>query len=117
MSLKSLLDISNRDDVLKQGVSEERLMQCIDELRKQIAFYREYPDIFIDDIKGPDSKFNFRPSQRIFLRSVMRHRYVYAVFPRGFSKSFLTVLALMIKAILFPGSQLFVTTGGKLKIC
>ena len=99
--------------VVKEEVSEERLLQNLDAVRDLIAFYREYPDLFIDDIKGPDSTFNFRFTQRIFLRAVMRHKYVYATFTRGFSKSFLAIMALMIKAILFPGSKLFVTTGGK----
>ena len=43
----------------------------------------------------------------------MRHRYAYATFPRAYSKSFLSVLILMIRCTLFPGSHLFVTTGGK----
>lgn len=43
----------------------------------------------------------------------MRHRYVYATFPRAYSKSFLSVMALMIRCILYPQSELFVTTGGK----
>ena len=43
----------------------------------------------------------------------MRHRYAYATFPRAYSKSFLSVLVLMIRCILYPGSHLFVTTGGK----
>ena len=43
----------------------------------------------------------------------MRHRYAYATFPRGYSKSFLSVLALMIRCVLYPGSHFFVTTGGK----
>jgi hypothetical protein len=51
--------------------------------------------------------------QRIFLRAIMRHRYTYATFPRGYSKSFLAVLGSMIKCILYPGSHFFVTTGGK----
>ena len=43
----------------------------------------------------------------------MRHRYMYATFPRAYSKSFLSVLVLMLICILYPGSHLFVTTGGK----
>ena len=43
----------------------------------------------------------------------MRHRYVFATFPRAYSKSFLSMMALMIRCILFPNSHLFVTTGGK----
>jgi len=43
----------------------------------------------------------------------MRHRYTYATFPRAYSKSFLSMMALMIKCVLYPGSHEFVTTGGK----
>lgn len=43
----------------------------------------------------------------------MRHRYVYAVFVRAWSKSFMSVLALMLKAILYPGAKLFSVAGGK----
>lgn len=114
MSLKQLLDLSASRSVVKEEVSEERLRQNLDLIRKKIAFYREYPDLFVDDIKGPDCTFNFRFTQRIFLRCIMRHRYVYCVFTRGFSKSFLAIMGLMLKAILFPGSKVFVTTGGKL---
>jgi hypothetical protein len=98
---------------MKQGVSEERLKNNMDMLREQIAFFRAYPDLFIDFIKGPDCKFHFYFYQRIFLRIVMRHRKVYAVFPRAFSKSFLSMMALMLRCILYPGSELFITTGGK----
>lgn len=97
----------------KQGLSEERLKNQIGPLRKLIAFYRQYPDIFIDDIKGPDSTFKFYFYQRVFIRIVMRHRYVYATFPRAYSKSFLSMMVLILRCILYPGSELFVTTGGK----
>lgn len=38
---------------------------------------------------------------------------MYAVFPRAYSKSFLSVMALMVRCILYPGAHLFVTSGGK----
>ena len=113
MSLQSLLDLSSSRDKVKQGVSEERLKANVDALREQIAFFRAYPDLFVDFIKGPDCKFHFYFYQRVFLRIVMRHRKVYAVFPRAFSKSFLSMMALMLRCILYPGSELFITTGGK----
>lgn len=113
MSLQNLLDLSSSRSVVKDEISEERLRQNLDAIRKEIAFYREYPDLFVDAIKGPDSTFKFRFTQRIFLRSIMRHRYVYCTFTRGFSKSFLAIMGLMLKAVLFPGSKVFVTTGGK----
>ena len=113
MSLQSLLKLSEQHYNEKQDLSEERLDQQLDNIRDLIAFYRWYPDLLIDFMKGPDSTFNFYSYQRIFLRNVMRHRYVYAVFPRAYSKSFLSVMALMLRCILYPGSHLFVTTGGK----
>jgi hypothetical protein len=60
-----------------------------------------------------EGEFHFYFYQRVFLRSVMRHQYVYAVFPRAYSKSFLSVMALMIRCILYPRANLFVTSGGK----
>ena len=115
MALADVLSLSQRraEKNKKQGMSQERLDAQIDNLRSKIAFYRQYPDLFIDDIKGPECKFKFYFYQRIFLRIVMRHRYVYATFPRAYSKSFLSMMAQMIRCVLYPGSHLFVTTGGK----
>ena len=114
MSLQNLLDLSSsRQAVLKQGISEERLRESVPSLRKLFSFYREYPDYLVDFMKGPDSTFKFYFYQRIFLRVVMRHRYVYATFPRAYSKSFLSMMVLMLRCILYPDSHLFVTTGGK----
>ncbi len=113
MTLKELLQLSSNRQYKKQGLSEQRLTKDIDGLRDIIAYFRQYPDIFVDFIKGKDSTFNFLFYQRIFLRIVMRHRYVFATFPRAYSKSFLSMMALMIRCILYPNSHLFVTTGGK----
>ena len=114
MSLQQLLDLSMDDiESKKQGLSPQRLDEQLDNLRYLIAFFRQYPDLLIDFMKGPDSTFQFYFYQRIFLRVVMRHRYVYATFPRAYSKSFLSMMVLMLRCILFPGSSLFVTTGGK----
>lgn len=113
MSLNQLLKLSSDRDHKKQGMSEERLKQDIEELRKIIAYFRQYPDVFVDFVKGKDSTFQFLFYQRIFLRILMRHRYVFATFPRAYSKSFLSMMGLMLRCILYPNSQLFVTTGGK----
>ena len=112
MSLQNLLMISEERDK-KQGLSQERVQAQLQSLRKQIAFFRWYPDLFVDFMKGPNSTFKFYFYQRIFLRVVMRHRYVYATFPRAYSKSFLSVMALMLRCTFYPNSHLFVTTGGK----
>ena len=113
MNLQELMELSASRNQ-KQGLSEERLRAQLPHLRNLISFYREYPDLLVDYMKGPDSTFNFYFYQRIFLRVVMRHRYTYATFPRAYSKSFLSMMVLMLRCILYPNSQLFVTTGGKL---
>ena len=118
MSLKNLLDLSSEHSLsgLKQGLSEERIKEQIDSLRDLFSFYREYPDLLVDFMLKDNNphNFHFYFYQRIFLRVVMRHRYTYATFPRAYSKSFLSMMVLMLRCILYPGSQLFVTTGGKL---
>ena len=118
MALQNLLDLSHTKEQKKIGISEERIEAIKPVLRDYIAFWREYPDIFIDFMQtggDPDRKltFNLFFYQRVFLRIAMRYKYVYAVFPRAYSKSFLAVLILLIRAILYPGSHLFSTAGGK----
>ena len=112
MALQDLMQLSAAYEQ-KQGLSEERLRAQLPNLRLLISFFREYPDLFVDYCKGENSTFKFYYYQRLFIRIVMRHRYVYATFPRAYSKSFLSVLVLILRAILFPGCPLFVTTGGK----
>ena len=102
----------------KIGISPERLDPIKPILRKYIAYWREYPDMFVDFLQtgdNPDAKktLKFYFYQRVFLRIAMRYKYVYAVFPRAYSKSFLSVLILMLRCILYPRSKLFVTSGGK----
>ena len=116
MALQDLLDLSTQRK--KIGLSEERINAVMPVVRQYVAFWREYPDLFVDFmVRGnrepKEGEFRFYFYQRVFLRSVMRYQYVYAVFPRAYSKSFLTVMALMIRCILYPGAHLFVTSGGK----
>lgn len=112
MSLKTLLDLSEIKGK-KKGLSEERLKAQLNPLRNLISFYREYPDLLVDYLAGPNSNFRLYFYQRVFIRVVMRHRYVYATFPRAYSKSFLSMMVLMLRCVLYPNSHLFVTTGGK----
>lgn len=114
MALADLMELSLSKDTKKVGLSEERLKAAIPVGRQYIAFWREYPDIFVEFLCGSNPEnFHLFFYQRVFLRAVMRHRYAYATFPRAYSKSFMSVLILMIRCILYPGSHLFVTTGGK----
>ena len=117
MALQDLLNVSSNKK--KVGISEERIEAIKPVLRDYIAYWREYPDMFIDflqtgmDGQVPENGLRFFFYQRVFLRAAMRYRYVYMVFPRAYSKSFLSVLVLMCRCILYPRSKLFVTSGGK----
>lgn len=117
MALADLLELS--DSRKKIGISPERVNAVMPVIRQYATFWREYPDMFVDFLvrgrrqEPKEGEFQFYFYQRVFLRSVMRYQYVYAVFPRAYSKSFLSVMALMIRCILYPGAHLFVTSGGK----
>ena len=114
MALQDLMELSLSKTTKKVGLSEERIKEQIPILREYIAFWREYPDIFVEFLCGDNPEnFHLFFYQRVFLRAVIRHRYAYATFPRAYSKSFLSVLILMLRCVLFPGAHLFVTTGGK----
>lgn len=119
MSLQNLLSLSALENQNKKvGLSPQRLDAQLDNLRYLISFFRQYPDLLVDFMLKDNNPHNFQFYfyQRIFLRVVMRHRYVYATFPRAYSKSFLSMMVLMLRCILYPGSELFVTTGGRLNL-
>lgn len=85
MALIDLLE--SKQEQKKIGVSEERIQAVLPVLRQYIAFWREYPDLFVDFLQtggdfSKEKKFNFFFYQRVFLRATMRYQYVYMVFPR-----------------------------------
>lgn len=116
MALADLMKLSTLQ-TKKKGISEERLRAQIPVFRQYIAYWREYPDMFVEFLCGgpnaPADTLHLYFYQRVFLRVAMRHRQAYATFPRAYSKSFLSVLVLLLRCVLFPNSHLFVTTGGK----
>lgn len=86
MALADLMQISNKKQK-KMGLSEDRVKAIVPVARQYIAFWREYPDMFIDFLQtggDPTRKktLNFYFYQRVFLRAAMRYKYVYMVFPR-----------------------------------
>lgn len=115
MALQDILNLTkDYSDTREEILSEERIKNVIPIARQYIAYWREYPDMFVDFMCG-DNPENFQLFfyQRLFLRAAIRHRYFYATFCRAFSKSFLSMMILMIRCTLFPGSHAFVSTGGK----
>ena len=117
MALKDLLKTVSNKSASHQTdeISKETILEHIDDYRKLISFWRTYPDKLIDYYcsLNPDNTFHFFFYQRLFLRAIFRHKYIYATFVRAWSKSFMSVMALMLKAILYPGAKLFTVAGGK----
>ena len=112
----SLADLTGVGTTKNETVDKKvQLLPHLDKLRQTISYWRVYPDKFIDFLcsLNPNNSFHLFFYQRLFLRIVMRHQYVYATFVRAWSKSFMSVMCLIIKAILYPGAKLFVVSGGK----
>lgn len=115
MALSNLLSIAAKDKKTVEEIDTSKILNNLEKYQRIIAYWRRYPDKFVDYMASlnPDNKFQFYPTQRMVLRINMRYRTVYEVFSRGFSKSFMAVLSLMIKAILYPGSTLITVADGK----
>lgn len=113
MALADLL--STKKDTINIDVTEDILRRDLDRYRELIAYWRVYPDRFVDYLCSldPNNTFHFYFYQRLTLRIIFRHKYSYAVFCRAYSKSFLSILSLMLKAILYPGAHLFTVAAGK----
>lgn len=115
MALKQILRASNKKMDLDDEVIKEEIVGHLDEYRTLIAYWRIYPDKLVDYYLSLGNPYNFKFFfyQRLFLRALFRHKYVYATFVRAWSKSFMSVMALMLKAILYPNAKLFTVAGGK----
>ena len=122
MSLKSLLS-SKGGKMMKSvrridEISRSEVRENLDQYRDIISYWRMYPDKMVDWMCGlnPNNTFKLYFSQRLLLRLMLRCKTLFAVFSRGFSKSFLAVLALTLKCILYPRAQLCAVSDGKTRI-
>lgn len=115
MALRDLLKTVSRKSHKKVEVDKKKIRANLSSYQKLISYWRVYPDKFIDYLcsLNPENKFKLYFTQRLYLRLSMRYRNMYAVFSRGFSKSFLAVLSLMLKAILYPGANLITVAEAK----
>ena len=100
-----------RDGVeLEKGVvlSKERIEKQRKLYEAICTKFTAYPDLFIDMITPVDSGFELYFYQRIFLRACLRFRYHYCTAPRAFSKTFISILGMILKCIFQPGSKTFI---------
>ena len=52
MALAELMELSLSKDTKKVGLSEERVQAQIPILRQYVAYWREYPDMFVEFLCG-----------------------------------------------------------------
>jgi hypothetical protein len=95
---------------------KEHILNNSKTYKELIAYWRVYPDKLIDYYLSLGNPFNFKFFfyQRLFIRSLFRHKYVYATFVRAWSKSFMSAMALMLMCILYPGAKIAVAAGGNI---
>ena len=86
------------DYLIKNEQNIERLAQ----------YFTAYPDLFLDMITPSHSNIRLYPYQRFMLRAAMRYKNIFITAPRGFSKSFIIILALILQCIFVPGSKRFI---------
>lgn len=78
-----------------------------------ISWARWWPDLFLDLIKPESGGINLHLDQRIMLRCLLRFYSVYGVFSRGFSKTYLEVLAMFLICMFYPAVELALTAQTK----
>ena len=65
-----------------------------------INLFTAYPDLYLDLITPSYDSFSLFFYQRIFIRASMRYRYHFCTATRAFSKTFVSVLALILSHFL-----------------
>ena len=94
-------------------VTEEFLKKNFDNIGDMLSIFTAYPDVFLDFIAPEENGMKLFFYQRVTLRSIMRYKNVYVTAPRAFSKSFITILGLMLQCIFMPGTKRFICAPGK----
>lgn len=100
----NVMSIEERDKVAKS----------MDKFLYLASFYKFYPDLFLDSMTPEDSKYHLNLYQRVMLRCLFRFKNNYIVIARGSAKTFTELLALILKAIMYPGIKLAVTAESKI---
>lgn len=100
---------------IEKGVvlNEDYLKEHFDEIGEMFSIFSAYPDIYLDLIKPQDSNFELFFYQRITLRAVMRYKDIFITAPRAFSKSFITILGLILQCVFIPGTKRFICAPNK----
>jgi hypothetical protein len=94
-------------------LNENYLEENMEKIGNVMSIFSAYPDVYLDVIKPQDSSFTLFFYQRITLRALMRFKDVFGTAPRAFSKSFITILAMILQCIFIPGTKRFICAPNK----
>lgn len=86
MALEDVIAAAAKNNIdLDAEATEEFIKAHINDFRDLIAYWRVYPDKLVDYYLslGNPYKFQFFFYQRLFLRAIFRHKYLYATFVRA----------------------------------
>ena len=112
----SNIKIGQRDGtIIEKGVilNENYLGDNLGKIGDVMSIFSAYPDVYLDLIKPQDSSFTLFFYQRITLRALMRFKDIFVTAPRAFSKSFITILAMILQCIFIPGTKRFICAPNK----
>ena len=112
----STLQFNTQDKLYHDGIELEKgvvitpsfLERNEDLMAESVQLFTVYPDIFLDLIAPVDAQIKLFPYQRVFLRAVMRFKNVYVTACRAFSKSFITILGMVLQCIFMPRTKRFI---------
>ncbi len=101
--------------IIDKGVvlNEEYLEEHFDALGEMFNEWTAYPDVYLDLIRPENEEFTLFFFQRILLRAIMRYVSIYITAPRAFSKSFITILGMILQCIFIPGTKRFICAPNK----
>lgn len=81
--------------------------------RARIAYWREYPDKFLDDLQAENADFSLNILQRIYLRARLRCKNSFLTATRGSTKSYISQLGDLVEVILYPGKWISMVAPSK----
>ena len=88
-------------------LGEDKLKEIENELKKKIAIWSSYPDIWADEVLVPtSSSFRFMFYQRIMMRNLARVPINHITAARGVSKTFITLFMAFHRCIFCPGTTI-----------
>lgn len=113
---KNDLAVEKREGIeIKKGIvlTKDYVNKYYSQICDIVQIFTAYPDIYLDVIKPSNSNFELFFYQRIVLRAIMRYKEVYVTACRAFSKSFITILGMILECIFIPGTKRFICAPNK----